>query len=159
VYFDTSVVIALADPLDAFHYHSVDFVYKIATGSKHECYVSSPLLVELGRIAKIKGPKRCFDIVNVIEDSGIQFSGTDLKVIWELSQSYLAGRALTSRHLVDLLHYAAASLLNCSCIVSWNTRQFNDRIANKISRINGEKGLPSLIAGTPNKIARLKNLG
>ena len=123
VYFDTSVVIALADPLDAFHGHSVGFINKIGIGSNHECYVSSPLLIELGRIAKIKGSKRCFDIVNAIEDSGIQFSSTDLKEIWELPQSYLAGGALTRRHIVDLLHYAAASSLSCSCIASWNTRR------------------------------------
>lgn len=159
MYFDTSVVIALADPLDVFHDHSVNFTNKIVTGGKHECYVSSPLLIELGRIAKIKGSKRCFDIVNAIEDSGIRFSSTDLKEIWELSQSYLAGRALTRRHLVDLLHYAAASLLSCSCIASWNTRQFNDKISAQISRINGENDLLSLIAGTPNNIARSKNLG
>ncbi len=157
VYIDTSVIISLADPLDIFHDQSITSVDNLI---KHriECNVSSPLAVELGRIVKVKGIKRCLDITDSLEEFKIDFRSTDMKEVWKLSQTYLDGQVLTVRHRLDLFHYAAASLLDSTHLASWNSRQFNDKIAMKVSRINSKQGLLSLIAGKPDYIVRRANL-
>ena len=121
--------------------------------------VSSPLMVEIGRIINIKGAQRCLEIISSFEEFKINFESTDMKEVWNLSQAYLDERVLTVRHRLDLFHYAAASLLNCTYLASWNGKQFNDKIAAKINRINSKRGLLSLIAGTPEYISRQENFG
>ncbi len=158
VYIDTSVIVSLADPFDVFHDQSITSINNLI---KHgiECNISSPLVIELGKIVKVKGTKRCLDITRSLEEFKINFKNTDMKEVWKLSQTYLDERVLTVRHRLDLLHYAAASLLNSTHLASWNSRQFNDKIAVKVSRINSKHGLLSLIAGKPDYIVKRENLG
>ncbi len=158
IYIDTSVAISLADLLDIFHGQSVDFVNTLI---KHEveCVVSAPLIVELGKIIEIKGMERCLDIINTIEDLGIDFKSVDMKEVWGLSQIYVDADVLTVRHRLDLFHYAAASLLHCTHLVSWNSKHFNDKIAMKINKVNSKQGLVSLIVGKPNYMMRREDFG
>ncbi|MGH9879622.1 MAG: hypothetical protein ACRD5H_18490, partial [Nitrososphaerales archaeon] len=104
------------------------------------------------KIIEVKGMERCLDLVNAIEDFEIRFKSVDTKAVWNLSQIYLDDRILTSRHRLDLFHYAAASLLNCTHVASWNRKHFNDKITMKINKINTERELLSLIVGNPNYI-------
>jgi len=158
IYIDTSVAISLADPFDIFHDQSVDFINKLIK-HKVECNVSAPLIVELGKIVEIKGMERCLDVLNTVEDFGIHFKSVDMKEVWNLSQIYLDAHILTVRHRLDLFHYAATSLLNCTHLASWNSKHFNDKIAIKINKVNAKQELLSLIVGKPSYIVRRENLG
>jgi predicted nucleic acid-binding protein len=158
VYIDTSVIISLADTLGMFHEQSAVFIKNLV---KHrvECNVGSPFMVELGKIVEAKGTKRCLDIINSMNEAEIFLKNTGMKQVWELSQIYLVKKVLTERHLLDLFHYAAASLLGCTHLASWNSKQFNDKIVMKVNKANSERGLPSLIAGRPDYIMRQENFG
>lgn len=129
--------------------------------TKHriELNVSSPLVVELGKIVESRGTKRSLDIINSMEECGIYLKTIDMKQIWNLSQIYLDEHVLTKRHHLDLLHYAAASLLGCTHLASWNSKQFNSKIAAKASSVNARQGLSNLIAGKPDYIMRQEDLG
>lgn len=151
-------MIALTDPIDIFHTRSVTFINGL-TGQNIEFKVSNPIMVEIGRIINVKGIQRYLEIMDSFEEFKIDFESTDMDEVWKLSQAYLDERVLTSRHRLDLFHYAAASLLNCSHLASWNDGQFNDKVAEKINRINSWRGLPSLIASRPDNIIRQEDLG
>lgn len=154
---DTSVIIALADPLDVFHEQSMSFVNRMVMYTV-ECMSGSPLIMELGKLVEAKGTKRCLDIINSMEEFGIHLKNIDMKQVWKLSEIYLNEGVLTKRHQLDLLHYASASLLGCTHLASWNSRQFNERISKKVNNANAKQGLSSLIAGKPEYIMRQENL-
>lgn len=156
VYLDTSVIIALADPLDVFHEQSMNFVNRLATYTV-ECLSGSPLIMELGKLVEAKGTKRGLDIINSMEDFRIRLKNIGMERAWKLSEIYLDEGVLTKRHRLDLLHYASASLLGCTHLASWNSRQFNDRISMKVSNANAKQGLSNLIAGKPEYIMRKEN--
>jgi predicted nucleic acid-binding protein len=157
VYLDTSVVISLTDSLDMFHDESVTFIAELSK-QKVQCKISSPLMLEIGKIYELKGIQRCLDIMSSFKEFKIDFEGTDMEEVYKLSQAYLNERILTIRHRLDLFHYAAASLLNCAHLASWNSRQFNHKIAAKVNT-NSKQGLLILIAGRPDHIIRQENLG
>jgi len=117
VYLDTSVIISLADSLDVFHTQSLTFVNSLAKRDI-ECKVGSPLLVELGGIFKVRGAARCFEVTSTLDRFGIELEVIDMKEVWQLSQLYLDEHALTARHRLDMLHYAAASLIHCTHLAS-----------------------------------------
>jgi hypothetical protein len=123
-----------------------------------ECMSGSPLIMELGKLVEARGTKRCLDIINSMEEFGIHLRSIDMKQAWKLSEIYLDEGVLTKRHRLDLLHYASASLLGCTHLASWDSRQFNDRISKKVSNANAKQGLSSLIAGKPEYIVRQENL-
>lgn len=158
VYLDTSVIIGLADPLDSFHKLSLDFVNRL-DNHEVERLSGSPLVMELGKLAETKGTRRGIDILNSMEEFGIRLKNTGIKEIWKLSDIYLEEGVLSKRHRLDLLHYASASLLECTHLASWNHRQFNDRTARKVSDVNAKHGLSNLIAGKPDYIMKVENLG
>jgi predicted nucleic acid-binding protein len=88
VYIDTSVIISLTDPLDIFHNESVTFIDNL-TRHRIECNVSTPLIVEPGRIVEIKGVERSLDVINAINNFEINFKNADIEEVWNLSQAYL----------------------------------------------------------------------
>jgi len=94
---DTSVIIALADPLDVFHEQSMSFVNKLVMYTI-ECMSGSPLIMELGKLVEAKGTKRCLDIINSMEEFGIHLKNIDMKQAWKLSEIYLDEGVLTKRH-------------------------------------------------------------
>jgi hypothetical protein len=120
---------------------------------------ASPLIIEIGKLAETKETKRCLDIINAMEEFGIQLKSIDMKQVWKLSESYVLENVLTKRHRLDLLHYASASLLGCTHVASWDSKQFNHKISKKISSANAKHGLSSLLAGKPEYIMRQENLG
>lgn len=157
IYLNTSVLISLSDSFDIFHNQTLNFIRKL-TKNNIDCHVSAPLVVELGKIVETKETERCIQIMDTIENFGIHFIDIDMKEVWSLSQIYLDTNIQTVRHRLDLFHYAAASLLNCTHLASWNKRQFNDKIAERINRINVKQGLLSLIVGSPDYIVRREKL-
>jgi predicted nucleic acid-binding protein len=157
IYLDTSVLISLADSFDAFHDQTLNFIRRLIKNNV-DYYVSAPLVVELGKIVETKETERCLRIMDTIEKFGIHFIDIAMKEVWSLSQNYLDANILKVRHRLDLFHYAAASLLNCTHLASWNKRQFNDKIAERINRVNVNQGLLSLIVGSPDYIVRREKL-
>jgi len=157
IYLDTSFVISLADSFDTFHNQSVDFIEKL-TKRNIERHVSAPLIVELGKIVETKETERCLQILDTIENFGIYFNDIDMKDVWNLSQIYLDTNVLAVRHRLDLFHYSAASLLNCTHLASWNKKHFNDKIAMSVNKINAKQGLLSLIVGSPTYIIRREKI-
>lgn len=155
IYLNTSVVISLTDPYDIFHKQSLEFVQSF-TKHKIEIIISTPFIVELGRIVEIRGVERSLNILDTIDNLRLHFRNMDMKNVWNLSQVYLDANILTVRHRLDLFHYAAASLLNCTHIASWNRRQFNERIAMRVNTVNSERKLSTLIVQTPNNIGKEK---
>lgn len=81
-----------------------------------------------------------------------------MKQVWELAEFYIAEDVLTKRHVLDLLHYASASLLGCTHVASWDNKQFNDGISKKVNSVNAKHGLSNLIVGKPEYIMRRENL-
>ena len=157
IYLNTSVVISLADSFDIFHNQSVDFIEKL-TQRNIECHVGAPLIVELGKIVETKETERCLEILDAIENFGIYLNDIGMKDVWNLSQIYLDAHVLAVGHRLDLFHYSAASLLNCTHLASWNKRHFNDKIAMRINKINAKQELLSLIVGSPTYIIRREKL-
>lgn len=92
-----------------------------------------------------------------MEEFGIQLKNIDMKQAWKLAEFYVVEDVLTRRHRLDLLHYASASLLGCTHVVSWDSKQFNDRISKKVNSVNAKHGLSSLIVGKPEYIMRQEN--
>lgn len=119
----------------------------------------SPLLVELGKMAEIRGTERCLDVINSMEEFSIHLTNIDLVRMLDLEKIYLEEGILTKRHHLDLLHYATASLLGCTYLASWNSRHFNDQISKKVSSVNMKHRLSSLIAGKPDCIMKREKLG
>ncbi len=156
VYLDTSVIIALTDSLDIFHKQSVSFVNRLVT-HRIERLSGSPLIIEIGKLVETKETKRCLDIINAMEEFGIQLKSMDMKQVWKLSETYVQENVLTKGHRLDLLHYASASLLGCTHVASWDNKQFNHKISKKISSVNVKHGLSSLLAGKPEYIMSQEN--
>jgi predicted nucleic acid-binding protein len=156
VYLDTSVIIALTDSLDIFHKQSVSFVNRLIT-YRIERLSGSPLIIEIGKLVETKETKRCLDMINAMEEFGIQLKSMDMKQVWKLSETYIQENVLTKRHRLDLLHYASASLLGCTHVASWDNKQFNYKISKKISSANVKHGLSSLLAGKPEYIMSQEN--
>ena len=157
VYLDTSVIISLTDSLDVFHKQSMKFVDRLHT-YRIDCLSGSPLIMEIGKLVETKETKRGLDIINTMEEFGIQFKNIDVGHAWRLSEIYLAEDTLTKRHRLDLLHYATASLLGCTYVASWDGKQFNDKTSKKVSTVNAKQGLSSSLAGKPEYIMRHGNL-
>lgn len=88
VYLDTSVIIALADPLDGFHRPSTIFVNGLID-HEVECLSGNPLVMELGKLVEAKGTKRCLDIISSMEEFGIHLKNTDMKQTWRLPRFIL----------------------------------------------------------------------
>lgn len=117
----------------------------------------SPLIIEIGKLVETKETKMCLDIINAVEEFGIQLKSIDTKQVWKLSETYVQENVLTKRHRLDLLHYASASLFGCTDVASWDNKQFNHKISKKISSVNVKHGLSSLLAGKPKYIMSQEN--
>lgn len=156
VYFDTSVIIALTDSLDVFHEQTMSFVNRLVM-YRIDRLSGSPLIMEIGKLVESKETKRGLDIIDAMEEFGIQLKNIDMKQAWKLAEFYVVEDVLTRRHRLDLLHYASASLLGCTHVVSWDSKQFNDRISKKVNSVNAKHGLSSLIVGKPEYIMRQEN--
>ena len=57
------------------------------------------------------------------------------------------------------MHYASATLLNCSHLASWDKKHFNQSLGKKVNKVNSMLGLATLNVGSPLFIERSLKLG
>lgn len=71
----------------------------------------------------------------------------------------MASRALGRRRALDLMHYASATVLECTHLASWDKEHFNSRVQSRINMVNDRRGLAALIVGDPVVIVRKIEIG
>lgn len=111
-------------------------------------------MLEVGKAAEVKGTQAALRLVSVIEEHNIELTRTLDDQLWSLSSEYASRRVLGRKRTFDLLHYASATLLGCTHLASWDKRHFNDRIEERINKVNASKGLTTLKVGDPFTIVR-----
>ena len=158
VYVDTSIVIALSDSKDEFHHSSVRFV----TDLRNRQIVTSigpPFLLEVAKASELRDSESASLLVRTVEEYGIVLTQALGDWLWNLLDEYLFRRVLGPRRLIDLMHYASATLMKCTHLASWDREHFNDSIAMRVNKVNSSAGLANLKVGDPIRIARYLGLG
>lgn len=152
VYLDTNVIIALSLPADYYHRDSKLFV-EVAGRAEHKVVACRQALVFDFVLGASKKPARLYDIpryLKTIETYKISIEDVDHLELLKLAAEY--HKEGVDVKLGDLIHYAASTLLQSDIIASWNERDFNDKVAKRISEINRRLGLKDIKAATPKKI-------
>ena len=88
-------------------------------------------------------------LVNTLEEYDIELTRTLGEQLWSLSTEYATLGVLGSKRTFDLLHYASATLLGCTHLVSWDKRHFNDRVEERLNRVNASRNLTTLKVDDP----------
>ena len=91
---------------------------------------------------------------NTLEEYHIELTRTLGEQLWSLSTEYATLGALGSKRTFDLLHYASATLLGCTHLVSWDKRHFNDRDEERLNRVNASRNLTTLKVDDPSIVTR-----
>ena len=157
VYVDTSVVIALADSKDDFHYSSVRFVADLRN-RQIVTSIGPPFVLEVAKASELRDSEAASRLVRTIEEYEIVLIQALGDWLWKLLDEYVSRRVLGPRRLIDLMHYASATLLKCTHLASWDTEHFNDTVAMRVNRVNSSAGLANLKVGDPITIARYLGL-
>jgi predicted nucleic acid-binding protein len=157
VYVDTSIVIALAYPRDEFHHSSVRFVADLRN-RQIVISIGPPFLLEVAKASELRDSEAASRLVRTVEEYEIVLTRALGEWLWNLLDEYVSRRVLGPRRLMDLLHYASATLLKCTHLASWDREHFNDSIAMKVNRVNSSAGLANLKVGDPIRIARYLGL-
>ena len=144
---------ALSNPEDNFHNSSLAFVRDLQIHAISTS-IGPPFLLEVGKAAEAKGAQAALRLVSTIEEYGIELTRTLDDQLWSLSSEYASLGVLGSKRIFDLLHYASATLSGCTHLASWDRRHFNDRIEQRVNRVNASKGLTSLKVGDPFTVVR-----
>jgi len=148
VYLDTSVTIALANPIDGFHTTSTKFIDELRKRGVRA--IAGPaLLLEVGKAVEIRGTQSAGAIVKTVEENGIELGRPDYGKLFELSEQYLKKGIVPGRSNLDALHYAGAVLLDCSHLASWDKNHFNNRFQERVNKENLRLGFTTLIVGDP----------
>jgi len=158
VYLDTSVIIALTNLRDHFYNTSTKFMQDLRE-LDIACTVGPPILLEIGKAVQRKGVESGLTIIRAIDKYEIDLAELDSDRLLKLANQYFAHRVAGTKYSVDLMHYASATLLNCSHLASWDKEHFNQRIEKKINKVNSATGLTSLKVGDPVHIARSLEFG
>lgn len=153
VYVDTSVVIALAHTEDEFHRNSVRCIGYIRDRGL-PCLIGEPFLLELGRAVELRGRVPSFQLTEAMEEYEVELMNVDDERLWELLDEYSSRGVLGQKQTVDLMHYASATLLECTHLAAWDRKHFNARVGRRVNRVNSSKGLADLIVGDPIVIVR-----
>jgi predicted nucleic acid-binding protein len=148
------VLIALANKNDEFHRPSVKFMEEFYK-TDIEPVVGPPILIEIGKAVRLRGIDSSHEILQASALYHVELLGLDTKRMIELTDEYLRKKTLREKNWLDLSHYAAATLLECRYLVSWDKDHFNERVADKINAINSIHSLTSLKVGTPSYVGRL----
>jgi len=152
VYLDTSVIIALSLPED-YYYGDSELFMEIAKRVGHKVVVCRQALVFDFVLGASRKPARLYDIpryLKTLEKHRINIEDVDHLELLKLTAKY--HEEGIKLKLGDLLHYAASTLLQSDIIASWNERDFNEKVAIKISEISRRMGLKDIKATTPRKI-------
>ena len=157
-YVDTSVVIAVANPEDDFHSASVNFIEGLQT-RRIPCVIGSPVMLEIAKTAQRRGLKAALTVIQALESYKIELVELDSRSLSGLVDSYITRLPAGARYLFDLLHYASATLLNCTYLASWDKKHFNQHIQRKVNEANLLAGLTTLRVGDPLDIERALALG
>lgn len=158
VYLDTSVMVALANPEDSFHGASLRFIRGLQEQGIASVVVP-PILLEVTKATQRRGLKSALKIVQAIDRYRIELATLDLGQLLDLVDRYFAYKVAGTKYRIDLLHYASATLLDCGHLVSWDKKHFNQRVAERINRVNSLSGLITLRIGDPIHTARSLKLG
>lgn len=158
VYVDTSVVVALADPKESFHSASVNFI-KGLQRLRITHVIGSPIMLEIAKAAQLRGIKAALTLVHALDRYKIELVELDSRRLSGLVDSYITWLPAGARDRFDLLHYASATLLNCTHLASWDKKHFNQRIERKVNEANLLAGLTTLKVGDPPYIRRALGLG
>lgn len=157
IYIDTSVVIAVTNPLDSFYGKSLKFLRGLQEVGV--AYVTGPpILLEVGKAVQRRGVGSALEILRAMQTYDIEVAVLDSSQLLNLSDLYVAHK-VTRRYRFDLLHYAAATLLNCSHLASWDREHFNESTERRVNRVNSLTGLATLKVGDPIKLARSLGFG
>jgi predicted nucleic acid-binding protein len=128
IYLDSSVVLAIATPDEPFSAVSKDLISR-SNRAGYSMVISLPFLVEFGKLLQSRGTRRAMEILEHIEESSIKIESVSMDYVWRLANRYLKAKVLPKKSMHDMLHYAAASILECKYIASWDTHHFNDCIS------------------------------
>ena len=93
LYLDTSVIIALANPEDAFHDKSLKFIREVSK-LKIPITVGDPILLELGKTIKRKGIGAALTVLRTVERHKIELAMLDSSRLLSLVDKYLMKRSL-----------------------------------------------------------------
>jgi len=151
VYFELSILVALANQFDVFHIRTMEFIYVIKRLGLEPISCKQAVEMDLA-IGVARRPLRVADaleIMKVIDILGIRLQDTQSRTLLELVNEYLKETRL---NIGDLLHYAGATLLGADYLASWNTDDFSSHREKSINRVNKRKNLKTIKVGTPSKI-------
>lgn len=98
-------------------------------------------------------------IIRAIDRYKIDLAELDSDRLLKLTDQYFAHRVAGTKYRIDLMHYASATLLNCSHLASWDKEHFNQHIEKKINKVNSAMRFTSLKVGDPVHIARSLKFG
>jgi predicted nucleic acid-binding protein len=158
VYVDTSVVVALADVEDEFHLDSTRFLHNLRNRGILTS-IGPPFMLEVAKTAELRDSPAASRLVKTVDEYGIELTPALDDWLWNLLDEYLSRKVLGVGRLMDLMHYASATLLRCDYVASWDKEHFNERVAMKVNQVNSSAGLANLISGDPIAIARYLGLG
>ena len=153
LYLDTSVIIAMAYREDGFHDKSLKFMREVRK-LEVEIMIGNPILLELGKAVQRKGIETALTILRTIEHHKIKLAMLDPDRLSSLVDRYLSENIVGEKYRFDLLHYASATLLNCTHLVSWDKGHFNQSVGKKVNAVNSVLGLATLNVGDPVDISR-----
>jgi len=151
VYFELSVLIALANPFDVFHVETREFIHMIRRLGFEPTSCRQAVEMDLA-IGIAKRPLRVADALKTMEaidTLGIKLQDAQSRTLLQLVNEYLKEVQLS---IGDLLHYAGATLLGADYLVSWNTDDFNPHHEKYINRVNKRKNVKTIKVGTPTEI-------
>lgn len=158
LYLDTSVIIALANPGDNFHDMSLKFIREVKE-LEIDIAIGDAILLELGKAVQRKGIEAALTILRTIEHHKIELAILDPDRLLDLVDRYFSKKVFGTKYRFDLLHYASATLLNCSHLASWDKKHFNQNVEKKVNQVNSMLGLATLNVGDPTNITRSLKLG
>ncbi|MFQ6135459.1 MAG: hypothetical protein ACE5KU_06585, partial [Nitrososphaerales archaeon] len=121
--------------------------------------IGPPVLLEVGKAAQRRGVESALRVLQAIDRHKIELVTLDSNRLLNLVNLYVAYRVAGTRYRLDLLHYASATLLNCSHLASWDKKHFNQRVEKRINKANSLSGLATLKVGDPIRIVRSLGFG
>ncbi len=153
VYIDTSIVVALSNPQDEFHDDSVRFAGALQDRAIPSS-IGPPFILEMAKAAEQRGTRAASRLILTIEEYEVELTRVPADRLWSLSNEYASLGVLGENRTLDLLHYASATLLGCTHLASWDRTHFNERVEERVNKVNASKGLTTLKVGDPVAVAR-----
>jgi predicted nucleic acid-binding protein len=153
VYVDTSVVVALSSPQDEFHDDSVRFVGALRDRAIPSS-IGPPFILEMAKAVEQRGRQAALRLTLALEEYEVELTKALGERLWSLSEEYLSRGVLGENRILDLLHYASATLLGCTHLASWDKSHFIEGVEKRVNKANTSRGLTALKVGDPVAVGR-----